>query len=135
VICIMEATGDIRSDGQFCHACKVCGVQYWSKYSDPAKIRRACPATRNAMFPPLGKRLANFTVAAIGHAMAGAPTCTDDEIAARLAICRGCTEFRPDKDNPEIGACGKCGCHVSGLLPKFVSKLAWADQHCPLGKW
>lgn len=85
--------------------------------------------------PPLRTRLANFSKAAISHVTAGAPTCSDEQIAERLSICRTCDQFKPDADNPEIGACGKCGCPVSDLLPKFVSKLAWADQHCPLEKW
>ncbi|HTM54977.1 MAG TPA: hypothetical protein VL175_13170 [Pirellulales bacterium] len=42
--------------------------------------------------------------------------------------------MRDDK-NPDIGACSQCGCPANDRLPKFVSKLAWADQECPVGKW
>lgn len=68
--------------------------------------------------------------------MSGAPTCTLEQIDERDSICRGCEIYQPDPETPEIGACthSSCGCPVT-RKDKFVSKLAWADQECPLGKW
>jgi len=40
-----------------------------------------------------------------------------------------------DEKNPELGTCSQCGCPANDRLPKFVSKLAWADQECPMGRW
>lgn len=95
---------------------------------------RVCSKPAPAI-PPLRKRLLNFTAAAIGHAIAGFPSCTDDQIQERLTICRACEHFIPDQKKPDIGGCSQCGCPASDRLPKFVSKLAWADQECPVGKW
>lgn len=98
---------------------------------------RNCPKRPVAPpLPPLHKRLANFAVAAIGHALAGLPTCTQEEIDERLAICHQCELYLPDRDNPTIGHCTHpdCGCSITNLQG-FVKKLAWADQSCPLGKW
>jgi hypothetical protein len=67
------------------------------------------------------------SLAAICHATAGAPTCTHEQIQERIAICRSCEHFSSDPYKPEIGACSQCGCPASDRLPKFVSKLAWAD--------
>lgn len=140
--CELSPTGRAES-GRYEFTCLACGLPYWSKRQEPWKIRRPCghhagtfpPPPLKPPLPSLRKRLANFTVAAIKHVIAGAPTCDDETIAARLAVCRTCEKFRPDENNPEIGACALCGCPASDLLPRFISKLAWADQTCPLDKW
>lgn len=88
------------------------------------------------VLPPLHTRLANFTRAAIEHAKAGSPTCSQEQIDERHATCMACDIYLPSADNPAIGNCthSSCGCPVT-RLDRFVSKLAWADQSCPLGKW
>ena len=50
-----------------------------------------------------------------------------DEIIRRHDICLACEHL---KDN----ACSLCGCPVSRVAG-YVSKLSWADQECPAGKW
>lgn len=72
-------------------------------------------------------KVKNFAVAAAGHVAAGMPMCTDEEIIRRHDICRTC-EFLVDN------ACTQCGCPVSRVAG-YVSKLSWADQECPVGKW
>lgn len=144
--CVVEAVDKLGEWTVF--LCKVCGRRRNSKRSAVADIHFHCagyPVPDNWRPPPLSvthdgpgfaKRLVNFTLASIQHAMAGMPTCTQTEIAARYDICRACELYKPDKDNPDVGRCTheKCGCGVSGV-EKFVSKLAWRDQDCPLGKW
>jgi hypothetical protein len=94
------------------------------------------PAPKPLHVPPLYQRLANFTVAAIGHVMAGMPTCTQQQIDERLAICQGCELFKPSKADAEKGVCthSDCGCNL-GREGKFISKLGWSDSSCPLEKW
>ena len=93
-------------------------------------------ATAISGAPSAPRKLANFTLAAITHFAAGAPTCSQEEIDARYNTCRACELYLPDKDNPEVGTCThkKCGCQVT-RVQGFVSKLAWRDQDCPIGKW
>lgn len=69
----------------------------------------------------------NFAVATAKHVAAGLPTCSDEEILRRHDICVGCEFY----DN---SSCTKCGCPVKRDR-QFISKLAWADQSCPVGKW
>jgi hypothetical protein len=69
----------------------------------------------------------NFAVATAKHIAAGMPTASDEVILERWSICQGCEFLKND-------ACSKCGCPVARDR-KFVSKLAWADQSCPVGKW
>ena len=69
----------------------------------------------------------NFVTSAAKHVAAGMPRASEEEIARRFAICQGCEFF---KDN----SCMKCGCPVI-RTKKYISKLAWADQECPVGKW
>lgn len=68
-----------------------------------------------------------FAVAAAKHFAAGMPTCSDAEILRRHDICMACEHFRGS-------SCTKCGCPVYRDR-RFVSKLAWAEQSCPVGKW
>jgi hypothetical protein len=88
----------------------------------------ATPKTTCRTSPPsLLTKAANFTVAAIGHAMKGNPTCSQEQIDERLEICQACEFFASN-------SCQKCGCSVSRDA-KYLNKLAWADQECPVGKW
>jgi len=77
--------------------------------------------------PSFLARVKNFAVAAAGHVAAGMPMASDEEILRRHDICRSC-EFLQDN------ACTKCGCPVVRERG-YVSKLSWADQECPIGKW
>lgn len=77
--------------------------------------------------PPLAQRAANFAVAAAQHVAAGAPLASEGEVERRHAICQSC-EFFDGK------ACSKCGCPVVRER-QYISKLSWAEQSCPVGKW
>lgn len=101
-----------------CNECghRVCGVVF--------PVRRLCDST-NA--PSLLTKAANFAKAAVKHVAAGAPMASEDEIARRHAICASCEFFTGT-------ACAKCGCAVV-REKQYLSKLSWADQSCPVGKW
>jgi hypothetical protein len=73
------------------------------------------------------QKAANFATSAAKHVAAGMPRATDEQVAERFAICQGC-EFLSG------GACSKCGCPVVRQA-KFISKLSWAAESCPVGKW
>jgi hypothetical protein len=72
-------------------------------------------------------KAANFAASAAAHVAAGMPQATDEQVAARFAICQGCEHF-------DGKACKKCGCPVV-RAKKFLSKLSWAGESCPVGKW
>lgn len=82
---------------------------------------------RAAASPSLLTKVGNFATAAVKHVAAGAPRCTEEEVAARHAICVGCEYFANS-------TCTKCGCPVSRERT-YLGKLSWADQSCPVGKW
>ncbi len=77
--------------------------------------------------PSFLEKVRNFASAAVGHVAAGMPMCSDEEIIRRHDICLSCEHL---KDN----ACQLCGCPVARAAG-YVSKLSWADQECPAGKW
>ena len=77
--------------------------------------------------PSALRKYKRFTIDAIKHIANGMPTCTQEEINERLEICKGCKWFAGNY-------CKKCGC-ACGSNKKFLNKLAWADQKCPVGKW
>jgi hypothetical protein len=72
-------------------------------------------------------KIKNFASAAVSHVAAGMPMCDDAEIIRRHDICLSCEHL-------ENNACQLCGCPVSRAAG-YVSKLSWADQSCPAGKW
>lgn len=75
----------------------------------------------------LMQKVANFAKAAVKHVASGMPMASEEEINRRFAICQTCPFLKN-------GACTKCGCPVN-REKKFISKLAWADQKCPVGHW
>lgn len=89
--------------------------------------KSASPPTREQGAPSFVQKVRNFATAAAGHVAAGMPMASDEEIIRRHDICLACEHL---VDN----ACTQCGCPVSRVRG-YVSKLSWADQECPLGKW
>jgi hypothetical protein len=69
----------------------------------------------------------NFAVSAANHVASGARLAGDEEVAMRFAICQTCEHY-------DGNACLKCGCPVV-REKKFISKLSWANEKCPAGKW
>lgn len=96
-------------------------------YTIPPFDRDAYAKAVRKSQPSLAQKAMNFAAAAAQHIAAGAPMASDEEVARRFAICQGC-EFYDGK------ACSKCGCPVVRER-KYLSKLSWADQSCPVGKW
>lgn len=75
----------------------------------------------------LPEKARKFATSAAKHIAAGMPQANDEQVAARFAICQGCEHF-------DGKACRKCGCPVV-REKKFLSKLSWAGESCPVGKW
>jgi len=69
----------------------------------------------------------NFAKSAISHVSSGMPMCTEQEVIRRHGICTGCEHYQ---DN----TCAQCGCPITRNR-KFISKLSWAGESCPVGKW
>jgi uncharacterized paraquat-inducible protein A len=74
-------------------------------------------------------KLLRFIKALYFHIGYGLPKCTQQQIDKRYAICIECDFF--DK---RYSQCLQCGCNLSNKK-KFLNKLAWSDQHCPINKW
>lgn len=112
--------------------CTCCGLKL---RSPKHPIRHKCTVAAGEFFDdelrrvPFQRRLANFSKALAAHAAAGFPTVSQEVIDARLAVCRVCELF-----TGEVCAHADCGCNVNDMS-KFLNKLSWADQACPLGKW
>ena len=87
----------------------------------------AFPRVPSMTNPSLLQKVANFASSAASHVAAGMPRASDEEIERRFATCQGCEHY-------DGKACTKCGCPVV-RESRFVSKLAWANESCPVGKW
>lgn len=97
------------------------------QYLDGGVMReRPCGSSGGAP-PSLIQKAANFATSAAAHVAAGMPRCTQEQIDARFAICQTCEFF-------DGRACRQCGCPVV-REKQFVSKLSWANEKCPAGKW
>lgn len=77
--------------------------------------------------PSIATKAANFATSAARHVAAGMPQASDEEIARRFSICQQCEHF-------DGKACRQCGCPIV-REKRFVSKLSWANEACPAGKW
>jgi hypothetical protein len=74
-------------------------------------------------------KIQTFLKSLFFHIRLGLPKSTKEEILYRYNICLSCIEFNKTKSE-----CGICGCAISNKS-RFMNKLAWADQSCPLNKW
>lgn len=74
-------------------------------------------------------KLKTFIKSLTFHIYSGLPKSTINEIRYRYNICINCDQFNKNKSTCEV-----CGCNLS-TKSKFLNKLAWADQECPIGKW
>ena len=74
-------------------------------------------------------RLKTFLKSLFFHIYSGFPKTTQKEIDYRYSICIDCENF--DKNR---SVCNICGCNIE-KKKKFLNKLAWADQECPINKW
>lgn len=125
------------------YKCKHCGFEWHNN-----TVHKNCDAFKESIVskpgpdsitqelkpPPIGRRLLNFAKSAALHAMRGNPTCTEEEIQQRLDICKQCDLFK--RYDEETGVCthDDCGCNIKSQQ-KYLNKLAWKDQRCPIGKW
>jgi hypothetical protein len=87
----------------------------------------AYPRAKPGAGPSLFRQAANFAASAARHVAAGMPQATQEQIDQRFAICKQCEHF-------DGKACRLCGCPVVRER-QFVSKLSWANEKCPAGKW
>lgn len=74
-------------------------------------------------------KIKTFIKSLLFHIYAGLPKSSREEIVERYSICLSCELY----DNIR-SECQVCGCSISNKS-KFMNKLAWADQECPVGKW
>jgi hypothetical protein len=74
-------------------------------------------------------RLKTFLKSLLFHVQAGLPKSSKAQIQERYSICISCEKY-----NKERSECMVCGCAISNKK-RFLNKLAWADQECPIGKW
>lgn len=94
---------------------------------DTITVDETHPAYPRPQGPSLVQKAANVATAAAQHVAAGMPLADQAEIDRRFAICQQCEHF-------DGTACSQCGCPVVRQR-NWRSKLSWAEQACPVGKW
>lgn len=82
---------------------------------------------RDVRPPSFAQKVKNFAASAINHLASGMPMASDEEVIRRHDICLGCEFYKGN-------SCQKCGCPVN-RQKQFISKLSWANERCPIGKW
>lgn len=106
------------------------------KPADPAPAKPASILDA----PGIWRKAANFGVSLAGHIRSGAVKATDEQVAARWAICssNACGLFKATGDGQGQCLHKSCGCSLKrvgnegGAKPH---KLRWAEQKCPAGLW
>lgn len=110
--------------------CMHCGLKVRSETvqeTNPVFVCRKPMQRKEGEDVSFVQKLKNFAKATADHVKSGMPMCTEEQIIERHNICLSCEYFKND-------TCSKCGCPLI-RTKQFVSKLAWADQECPIGKW
>lgn len=87
-----------------------------------ASVGKAVPTESSG--PGLFRKGINLAKATFQHVAAGLPKCSEQQMAARLEICKRCELY-----NHAAQMCSQCGCNTSP--DAFVSKTSWKDQVCP----
>jgi hypothetical protein len=109
--------------------CRIAAALLKERYGEQITVDETHPAYPRAAKPGVSliTKARNFAASAAKHVASGMPQATEEQVAARFAICQGCEHF-------DGKACRKCGCPVVRER-KFLSKLSWAGESCPVGKW
>lgn len=116
--------------GEDTYQCMNCGlkVKIVDNISEPPAFPCKKSLSRhNTKEPDFVQKIKNFAGSFTDHIKNGLPMCDQQQIIKRHNICLGCEFFKED-------TCTKCGCPIS-RNKNYISKLAWADQECPVGKW
>ncbi len=72
-------------------------------------------------------QIITFTRAIIAHIKRGQGYLPEEQVLARFEICKTCDQFNGKK-------CRACGCCLDAKT-KFLNKLSYPLEACPLGKW
>ena len=118
---------EFSSEDGMNYECNNCGIKLRSFDGDPPVFICKKPLHRQSDDKTFSEKLKNFAKATIDHISTGMKLCSEEKIIERHNICRSCEFFKED-------TCSKCGCLLI-RNKRYISKLAWADQECPVGKW
>lgn len=122
------------TENGFIYRCDACGFKT-APTPHPVELVRRCPRCyAQRPLPPLWKRASNVIAAIIKHAKNWFRKCSRAEIEKRVATCEQCELFKPAANRCGYCTHADCGCPIS-REKRFLNKLAWRDQKCPLGKW
>jgi hypothetical protein len=108
--------------------CKNCGVQLrFTEYQHSAPVFVCKNNLKSTTELGFLQKIKNFAKATLTHLLLGSPMCDDNTIKLRYNICKQCEHFSNN-------SCKLCGCPLKQQR-NYISKLAWADQKCPIEKW
>lgn len=123
-----------QSDGStmICEARRINGVvvRLPTRYVRPGGTE-AKPEPKQAR--GVFRKAANFAKATAKHVAAGRPMATDEQVGERFTVCQACPHFTATGEGQ--GECAKCGCGLKAVGVAGLSKLRWATEACPIGKW
>lgn len=109
------------------YQCSVCDLVLYSLDGNPPNFICNKSLQNNEDLPSFLEKVKNFALASVGHIKSGMKLASNDTIISRFNECKKC-EFYKDE------SCSKCGCPVFAHK-KYISKLSWSEQECPVGKW
>lgn len=111
------------------YICNKCGISLYSTDGQPPIF--VCKSHTSQMIkestPSFIDKIKNFVQATKEHIKSGAKLADDKTIEQRYSTCQTCEFFIKQ-------SCSKCGCPIFANK-KYISKLSWAEQGCPVNKW
>ena len=81
-----------------------------------------------------GRRASKLARESARYVAGGMKKCSQEQVDSRFTVCAGCEYYTPSDDIVDSGECELCECNCNRDV-KFLNKLAWKCQTCPLLKW
>lgn len=134
---LLDVFCDFTKDGD-AYICSLCGNRITYSVTDstdgelpkipcPYKLSKPIKAPKGINKLSWFKKLKNFAIALVQHIRTGGKRTSKEERDRRFNICLSCEHY-------DGTACTQCGCPIT-RYQKYISKLDWKDQKCPIGKW
>lgn len=111
------------------YRCDKCGIVLYSSDGMPPNFICKSYTVKQEIETDLSfvQKIKNFAKASVEHLANGAKLANEKTILTRYNTCQNCEFFVNN-------TCNKCGCPLFSDK-KYISKLSWAEQSCPVGKW
>lgn len=121
----------------FEYRCEVCNRKLTTLIKKDYLLECYAALSIDKVGPTNLQKAKNFVIATTKHVVDGGRRRSTEEIERIYDICKTCPLFVATNEDKSAGYCSHkdCGCNLAGSNDKFLNKIAWESESCPLHKW